>query len=168
MTERARSRPDLVTVGWREWVAFPALGLPAVYAKVDTGAATSALHATGIARADRDGQPRVRFDAHPLGRPYRDATVRCEAPVVDERDVRSSSGHSETRLVVRLTLRLGVRSDTPEWPVEVTLADRGAMAVPMLLGREALAGRVLVDSGRSYVLGPEPPVEALYGLDPAV
>ncbi len=167
MTEPSRSRPALITVGWREWVAFPAAGLPAVYAKVDTGAATSALHATGVMRFERDGHPWVRFDAHPLGRPYRDATVRCEAPVIDERDVRSSSGHSETRLVVRLTLRLGVRSDAPEWTVEVTLADRGAMAFPMLLGREALVGRVVVDPGRARVLGPDPPVEALYALGPA-
>ena len=164
----ARERPALITVGWREWVAFPAAGLPAVYAKVDTGAATSSLHATGVARVERDGRPCVRFDAHPLGHPCRGVTVRCEAPVIGERDVRSSSGHSETRLVVRLTLRLGVRSDADEWPIELTLADRGAMAVPMLIGREALAGRVLVDPSRALVLGPDPPVEALYNLAPAV
>ncbi|MEM6287241.1 MAG: RimK/LysX family protein [Bacteroidota bacterium] len=148
---------DLVTVGWREWVAFPELGLPAVRCKVDTGAATSALHAHNVDVVDRDGERWARFTVHPFFRTERIA-VRCEAPVVDEREVTSSSGHTEARIVVGVMLRLGVRSDAPEWPVEVTLTDRRKMRFPMLLGREAMAGRVLVDAGASYVLGrPERP-----------
>ena len=160
----APQRPDLITVGWREWVAFPEIGLPAVRAKVDTGAATSALHAHGVETFTRGGAPWARFNAHPFFRRHHRVTVVCEAPVVDERTVTSSSGHEDARLVVAVTLRLGVRSDAPEWPVELSLADRRGMRFPMLLGREAMAGRVAVDPGASFRLGTADHVAALYGV----
>ncbi len=52
-----------------------------------------------------------------------------------------------------LTLRLGVRVGQPEWPIEVSLADRRQMRFPMLLGREAMSGRILVDPAASFLLG---------------
>ena len=161
----ARDRSDLITVGWREWVAFPELGLPAVRAKVDTGAATSALHAHSIEPFVRGGAPWARFSVHPFFRRHPRVTVVCEAPVVDERTVTSSSGHEDARLVIGVTLRLGIRSDAPEWPIEVSLADRRGMRFPMLLGREAMAGRVAVDPGASFRLGTSDHVAALYGAD---
>ena len=141
-----------VTVGWNEWLAFPGLGLPAVRAKIDTGARTSALHARAIEHVERDGEAVARFEVNPLFRGRKLAVV-CEAPIVDEREVTSSSGHAELRIVVEAMLRLGVAVDAPEWPVEVTLTDREGMSYPMLLGREAMAGRVLVDPAASFVLG---------------
>jgi hypothetical protein len=144
--------PSLV-VGWKEWVAFPGLGLPAVHAKVDTGAATSSLHAEAIETFDRGGALWARFVVRPYFRRRVNRQVHCEAPVVDRRIIRSSSGHDETRLVVEATLRFGVRSDAPQASVEVTLTDRTRMRIPMLLGREALGGRALVDASRTYVLG---------------
>ena len=156
------SDPDpFVTVGWREWVAFPEIGLPAVRAKVDTGAATSSLHAHGIETFEEEGEPWARFVVHPFFRTEK-LSVPCEAPVIDERSVTSSSGHTERRVVIGVTLRLGVRSDAPEWPVELTLTDRRKMRFPMLLGREAMAGRVLVDSGASFLLGRPAQPAALY------
>ena len=143
---------DLITVGWQEWLAFPGMGLPAVHAKIDTGARTSALHARRIEHLERDGEPLVRFEVNPLFRGRR-LKVMCEAPVVDEREVTSSSGHVELRIVVEAMLRLGLATDAPEWPVELTLTDRRGMRFPMLLGREAMSGRVLVDSGASFKLG---------------
>ena len=154
--------PALIVVGWREWIAFPELGLPAVRAKVDTGAATSAIHAHAVERFERGGAPYARFDVHPFFRLTRRVTVACEAPVVGRRRVTSSSGHTDSRLVVGVTLRLGVRADAPEWPVELTLADRRAMRFPMLLGREAMAGRVAVDPGASFRLGDIDRVADLY------
>ena len=143
---------DLITVGWQEWLAFPGMGLPAVRAKIDTGARTSAPHARRIEHLERDGEPLVRFEVNPLFRGRR-LKVMCEAPVVDEREVTSSSGHVELRIVVEAMLRLGLATDAPEWPVELTLTDRRGMRFPMLLGREAMSGRVLVDSGASFKLG---------------
>ncbi|PAP76144.1 ATP-dependent zinc protease family protein [Rubrivirga marina] len=143
---------DLVTVGWQEWLAFPEMGLPAVRAKIDTGARTSALHAHDVEHVERDGETVVRFLVNPLFK-GRKLAVPCEAPIVDEREVTSSNGHTELRIVVEAMLRLGLAADAPEWPVELTLTDRRGMRFPMLLGREAMSGRVLVDSGASFRLG---------------
>ncbi len=140
-------------VGWREWVGFPEIGLPAVRCKVDTGAATSAIHAHDVEIVDRDGEHWARFVVHPFFRRHDRLAVTCEAPVVDEREVTSSSGHAESRVVIGVMFRLGLKSDAPEWPIEVTLTDRRAMRFPMLLGRGAMAGRVLVDSDASFLLG---------------
>jgi hypothetical protein len=162
-TDTPGEAPSLV-VGWREWLAFPDLGLPAVRAKVDTGASTSALHAHRIRVEDRAGTAWVRFVVHPFFRRHNRVTVACEAPVVDERAVTSSSGHAEHRVVIRVLLRLGVRADAPAWPVEVTLTDRRKMRFPMLLGREAMAGRVVVDPGASFLLGTLDRASDLYDL----
>ncbi|WP_412061100.1 ATP-dependent zinc protease [Rubrivirga sp. IMCC45206] len=143
---------DRMTVGWQEWLAFPELNLPAVRAKIDTGARTSALHAREIRTEVRDGETIAVFVANPLFRGHQLA-VACEGVVVDEREVTSSSGHTELRVVIEAMLRLGLATDAPEWPVELSLTDRDGMRFPMLLGREAMSGRVLVDSGGSYLLG---------------
>ncbi|MEP0545410.1 MAG: ATP-dependent zinc protease [Rhodothermales bacterium] len=153
---KRRPQPTLI-VGWREWVALPDLGLPAVKAKVDTGAKTSSLHAFDIETFREDGCERVRFGVHPLQENERLA-VWATADVVDERSVTSSSGHEELRVVIRTALRLGDLT----WPVEVTLTDRRSMRLRMLLGREALAGRLLVDASVSYLHGRKPRAAHLY------
>ena len=139
-------------IGWREWVALPLLGLPALRAKTDTGATTSALQATDLEPFAHGGAPHVRFRVHPFLRRLSFEVV-CEAPVVDERRVTSSSGHDEKRVVIGTALRLGIRVGAPEWPIEITLTDRREMRYPMLLGREAMTGRLLVDPGAEFLLG---------------
>ncbi len=148
-----RSPDAPILVGWREWIALPDLGLLAIRCKVDTGAATSSLHAVGVERFERDGREWARFRVRPFHRRRRHVEVTGEAPLVDEREVTSSSGHAECRLVVEVSLRLGLRADAPAWLVELTLTNRGTMRFPMLLGRQAMEGRVHVDPGTSYLLG---------------
>ena len=143
----------LYTVGWREWVALPELGLLAVRCKIDSGAATSAIHASNIESFERDGASWVRFLVRPFHRRNRKVKVTCEAPVIDEREITSSSGHVESRVVVRTLFRLGIRSDAPAWPIELTLADRRQLQFPMLLGRQAMENRILINPGSSNVLG---------------
>lgn len=137
-------------IGWREWVAFPELGIPGIKAKIDSGARTSALHTFQLETFSEDGCRRVRFAIHPLQR-RRDAELFCTADVVDERIVRDSGGHAEKRLVIRSSVHLGDR----QWPIEITLTNREDMLFRLLLGRSALAaGGMLVDPGRSYLGGP--------------
>jgi hypothetical protein len=138
-------------------VALPALGLPAVKAKVDTGAKTSSLHAFDLETFREDGRERVRFGVHPLQQNER-LTVWAEADVVDERHVTSSSGHEELRVVICTPLRLGDLT----WPVEITLTDRRSMRLRMLLGREALGGHLLVDASASFLHGRRPRAAQLY------
>lgn len=138
----------LPVIGWREWVGLPELGIQQVKAKVDTGARSSSLHAFDIQQFERDGQIYVSFGVHPLQRDQR-KTVRAEAPVLEFRPVRSSNGQASLRPVILTALQ----ALSQQWTIELTLANRDAMGFRMLLGREGLRGRLLVDSGRSYYGG---------------
>lgn len=135
------------TAGWREWVALPEQNVEWIKAKLDTGARTSSLHAFGIEEFEREGASWARFGVHPWQRSSEE--VQCEAPLVDRRTVRSSSGHTGDRPVVRMAVRL-LGQDIH---VEVTLTGRDEMGFRMLIGREALRQGFLVDSGRSYLGG---------------
>ncbi|MBR7889274.1 ATP-dependent zinc protease [Marinomonas sp. A79] len=135
-------------IGSDEWCAFLTLGLPAIKARVDSGAKTSSIHAINIERFDRDGAHWVRFDVHPLQK-NRKVTVHCEAALVDQRVIKSSSGDKESRPVIRVPLTLGGIT----WDVEVTLTNRDTMGYRMLLGREAMMGRVLIDPQGMCLMG---------------
>lgn len=139
---------QLIQVGWAEWVSLPDLSVPHIKAKIDTGAKTSALHAFDIRPVNRRSGLHVRFETH-VKISDTQRVMRCEAQVVDERRVRSSSGEEEERFVICTTLGVG----DSRWPIEITLTTRDLMRFPMLLGREALKGRILVNPARSYQLG---------------
>ncbi len=132
-------------LGWEEWLALPGLGLPALKAKVDTGARTSALHAFDIEPFGPINAPRVRFGVHPI--PARnDISIPCSAEVIDRREIISSNGDTEYRFVIRSDVAIGAR----RWPIELTLTDRGAMAYRMLLGRQALSEDVVIVPHESF------------------
>ncbi len=139
---------DKPVLGWREWVSLPDLGIDLIKAKVDTGARSSSLHAVEIEHFDRDGMSWLRFVVLPWQRSELDP-VATEAPLHDARYIRSSSGESTERPVITTTLRIGDH----HYPTELTLTDRTEMSFRMLLGREAIRARYLVDSGRSYRTG---------------
>ena len=133
-------------IGWREWIGLPEFGVQAIKAKIDTGARSSALHAFDLERFDQGGQKMVRFQAHPLQRDDRYIVV-VEAALLEDRMVRNSGGQSELRPVVITTVQVGSNM----WPIELTLTNRDEMGFRMLLGRQALRRRYLVDPGHSYL-----------------
>ena len=138
---------DKKTIGNQEWCAFPRLGLPAIKARVDSGAKTSSIHAFNIDSFVKDSSEWVSFQVHPLQR-NDEILIRCESQVIDRRNVKSSSGTSETRYVINTPISLGDKV----WDIELTLTDRDAMGYRMLLGREAMNGRLIIDPSRQCLL----------------
>lgn len=132
-------------LGRKEWVALPQLGLPAVKAKIDTGARTSALHARAIEPFGSGISLNVRFVVHPI--PLRPGiVVTCTSPVKDMREVTSSNGEKELRYIIETRIAI----DGRHWQIEVGLTNREAMTHRMLLGRQAIPPDVLVDPARAF------------------
>ncbi len=137
------------TIGWKEWLALPQLGIPAVKVKVDTGARTSALHAFKLETFTQAGEERVRFWFHPAQK-RTDIELVCEATIFDQRIVTNSGGHRENRYVIRTNAWLGKK----EWPIEISLTSRDDMQFRMLLGRRAIiSGKYLVDTSTEFLAG---------------
>lgn len=134
---------DPIIVGWREVVDLPEWGVRRMRAKLDTGARTSALHV-----ADLVALPGglVSFDVV-LSRRRADRRIRVETHVVRTARVRSTTGVTTLRPVVRTRLRLGHF----EREIEVSLVDRGPMIHRMLIGRSGLAGLVVAGDHRYLV-----------------
>jgi len=137
-----------VILGSEEWFSFPDLGIPTIKARVDSGAKTSALHAINIAPFVKDGVNWVKFDINPIQNDLK-TVIHCESLLVDKRIVKSSSGYREQRYVIQTKLDLGEKG----WLIEMTLTNRDSMGFRMLLGREAMSGRVLVDPEKTYLMG---------------
>lgn len=136
------------TVGWREWVRLPRLGVGRLKAKIDTGARTSALHATHIEALDRDGHPWVQFRVYDDHRNPAHFVV-VTARLCDVRSVRNSGGIQDERPVIQTEILLGRLA----FRAELTLVERTDMVFPMLLGRTALrTAGVQVDPARSFLM----------------
>ena len=139
----ARAKP---VIGWREWVVLPELSPVPVKAKIDTGARTSALHAFDLSIREKGGAQWAHFEVHPTQRSAR-GSVPVSLPIVGFRRVRSSTGHTEERAVVRTPLVVGEH----HYDVDLTLTSRDQMGFRMLLGRAAVSRRFLVNPGRSFL-----------------
>ncbi len=142
------NQSNKLITGSEEWCKFIDLSIPAIKARVDSGARTSAIHALNIKTFQRNGSSWVSFDVYPL-QDNRKTVISCEAPIHDRRTVKSSSGSTEKRYVIKTSIALGEQS----WDIELTLTNRDAMGYRMLLGREAMKGRLLVDPEESFMFG---------------
>lgn len=133
-------------IGWCELISLPALDIENIHAKIDSGAATSSLHAVRIRPFERDGEEWVSFT---VPKSPEHAAQACEAKVHDHRAIKSSNGKTEQRYVIETLITLGPLT----WSGHITLANRQSMAFPMLVGRRALRRGFLVNSAKRWMLG---------------
>lgn len=145
-SEPKKNSPRLV--GWREWVAFPDLGIEAVKAKLDTGALTSALHAWDVTPFTKGGEDWIRFVVYPDQR-HKSNPITSEARIKDRRRITNSGGRSEMRYVIETV----IQADHETWRIELGLTNRDDMGFRLLIGREAMRGRLLIDPNSSFRLG---------------
>jgi hypothetical protein len=149
----------LTIIGAVERGTLPELGISSLPMRVDTGAATSSLHVENLQEFKRGGRNWVSFNLHPdihnvnLG-------VRITTRVKGRKKVKSSSADTEHRIVIDTLLNLGGQ----EWVIQLTLTNRAQMTYPMLLGREAMSGRFLVDPALEHLLPRTPPCPADQGV----
>ena len=127
-------------IGRKEKISLPKLGLKLVWAKIDTGAYTSSIHAEKIREEDYRGKKVLAFQVLLPGHPsFTGKTVRFEK--YREKKVKNSFGHAETRYLIETKIRLAGEIYTAEF----TLSDRSSMKNSILLGRKLLRDRFLVD-----------------------
>ena len=136
-----------IILGALEVCSLPELGIAQMDMRVDTGAKTSSLHVDNIQRVKKNGKSVVSFDIHPDMHNV-DRVISCEAPLTDIRRIKSSNGNSEERYVIKSLLDIGGHS----WPIEITLTDRSDMTYLMLLGRQGMSDRVLVDPSETFLM----------------
>lgn len=138
---------DKLILGSIEQCDLPQLGIEGLQMRVDTGAKTSSLHVDNIVKFTRGGKPWVRFDLHPDVYDV-EKVVTCESALYDLRSIKSSNGIAEQRYVIKTPMVLAERS----WPIEITLTNRSDMSFLMLLGREGMGDKVLVDPSQTFLL----------------
>lgn len=153
-TDVAKGTNKRATIGWREWVSLPELGIKEIKAKVDTGADNSSLHAFVMERFEEDGRSMVRFEVHPHQRKKK-PSIPCVAEIVGERMVKNPGGRAERRPIIRTTLIVAGE----EFEALVNLTTRDEMTFRMLLGRRTVRRNFVIDPGRSY-LGERPSKKA--------
>ncbi len=133
-------------IGWCELVSLPELGIENIHAKIDSGAATSSLHAVRIKPFERDGEQWVAFT---IPKSPEFPALQCEAKLVERRAIKSSNGRSQQRYVIETIMQLGPL----KWIGHMTLANRQSMAFPVLVGRRALKRGFLINSAKRWLLG---------------
>ncbi len=152
------TKKEKMLIGWREWCALDKLGIPAIKAKIDTGAKTSALHADNIEVFKKNGEDYIKFIVHPIQK-NSDITSYCEAKIKDRRFITSSNGEREKRYVIETTFKIGNTLFTSD----MTLTTRYGMTYRMLLGKDALiAGKFMIDVTKSYIAGKPKNAKDLY------
>lgn len=123
-------------IGWQERIDLPDLGLLGLNAKIDTGARTSALHASEVSTFEKDGAMWVRFRSD-----FDDAAqdIWAESPILEQRQIKNTSGVPDTRIVIRTPFTLGGNT----WDIDVSLTNRADMRFRMIVGRTALKHRAI-------------------------
>ena len=138
---------EKLIIGTIEECALPELGIETLTVRVDTGAKTSSLHVDEIHPFHKAGKPWVRFNIHPNIHNVTEV-IACEAPIYDIRRIKSSNGGVDERIIIKTTFGIADQ----QWPIQLSLTDRREMTYLMLLGRQGMGDRVLVDPSKRFLI----------------
>lgn len=137
---------NLKIIGTEEWCAMDNLKIPAILARIDSGAKTSSIQATDIELIKKNNENWVRFVVHPL-RKNNDIGVICKAKLIGKRFIKGSFGISEERFIIKTPITIAEET----FDIELSLANRENMVFRMLLGREAMIGRYLINPSEKHL-----------------
>ena len=127
---------EKLTIGRREYVDFPELGLFGVIAKIDTGAYTSALHCHDIYEEKGVLHFKLLDPSHPE---YNEQDQKFTD--YSQKEIKNSFGEIENRYVIKTIIRMGHK----QIKALISLSDREKMRYPVLIGRKLLKNRFVVD-----------------------
>ncbi|TGL60011.1 ATP-dependent zinc protease [Leptospira jelokensis] len=130
-------------IGRVEWVEFPNWKLK-LRARIDTGALSCSINAINIERVVENGETYILFDTFVNEKP-----VRLKSKFVKEAKVTSTSGVSEKRIMISELMKIGKYKEE----TMINLNDRNNLNYPILVGRNFLRGKFLVDVSLSHQLG---------------
>ena len=142
--KKKNTKTSLTPLGWREWVFLPSYNYFKIKAKIDTGARTSAIHATNIQIYRKNDSEMVRFQIY-----QSQSFLDIDTKLISYKKIKSSFGQTETRPTVYMKIQIGAEI----WSTEITLAQRAKLTYPMLIGRNTLNKRHIIHSHRSYLAG---------------
>tara|TARA_B100000427_G_scaffold315999_1_gene310637 strand:+ start:449 stop:922 length:474 start_codon:yes stop_codon:yes gene_type:complete len=140
--KRKIKKLSLTPLGWREWVFLPSHNDFRIKAKIDTGARSSAIHATNIYIYQKGQNERVKFQIF-----QSKSVLNMDARLVSYKKIKNSFGDTEIRPLIYLKIKIG----TEVWVTEITLAQRSKLTYPMLIGRNTLNKKHIIHSHRSYL-----------------
>lgn len=138
---------EKITIGWWEYLLLPELSHRKIKAKIDTGAKTSALHAEDIEIFSERGRKKVRFTLFPNQKDRKNKKI-VTAKLIDQRIIKSSIGNKTYRPVIETPIKIGDQT----FLIELTLVNRDLLGFRMLLGRQAMKGKFLINPSRKNIL----------------
>lgn len=137
-TQPVSSELPKQVIGFSDRLDFPDLGWTDVEAKIDTGAYTSALHCTDVKLVQNGDNSRLHFTlAGARGKKKKQFVT----DLFQYKTIKNSFGQSEKRFVVQTRVLIMGRLIRAEF----SLANRGTMRFPVLLGRKLLRNKFVVD-----------------------
>lgn len=132
----------IIPIGRSEVISLPELALRHIPARIDTGATVSSIWASAIQETDA-GLSFTLFDSE--SEHYSGETIVM--PAYGKRAVSSSMGHTQVRYEVKLLISLHGRRIR----AKVTLADRSAQIYPILIGRNILRNKFIVNVAQGTI-----------------
>jgi len=133
-----------IFIGREDMVDFPEFGLENIAVKTDTGAYSSSIHCHLIEETIIDFKKVIQFRLlDPSHTDYNEKSFYSENYSI--KTIKNSFGTAEDRYVIETTIVLFGN----EYPIKLSLSERGDMKYPVLLGRELLSKRFNVDTDRT-------------------